>query len=182
MSFFKILLPCLVYGIAWQTGTNHPIMGFIVLLIGGFIVGFTLFYKDFFIQMVKTAIIAVILGGIAATGIGAIITAIVVLYFAYKQFKLIMEHLPLMAVGCFLYFLILCGPSYIHKSLENSMSSGSLDWINFLIGTATLFGVTLILLKLKFSLKKIFIFTIGLPAFIFLFKIARDHSFLKNIS
>jgi len=179
----RVLVTCAVYGFAWKIAVFHSFWGFLFLLVAGFFVGFILYFKDHFIQGLISAFVAGALGMISAIPlIGPLLVSVILIYFTIKKIKLLLLNLPLMIAGIVLYYLLFHAPLYLHHLFLGENSEDGSGFLDFIFGTAALFFATFVLTKLGYQPTKIFIFTIGLPAFLFMFKYAHDHSPFNDYS
>lgn len=173
----KILFPSIIYGLAWKLSLYYSIAGFIFFIIVGFIYGLTLLITNYLKETLIAIVVSLSLGFISSIPLfGPYIAAAIVIYFAFKQLKEILDNFLLIMAGFLIYILLMYAPQYFHSLYIEKLELQSNGLIDFLIGFSFFGGISLFLNSLGHDIKKVFIFTIGLPAFIFLFNLARKNS------
>jgi hypothetical protein len=175
--FKKIIFPSITYGLAWKLSLSYPIGGFIFFIVVGFIYGLTLLLTDYLKETLIAILVSLSLGFISSIPIiGPFIAAAIIIYFSFKQLKEILDNFLLIIAGFLIYILLMYTPQYFHSLYIEKLQFESNGLIDILIGSFFFGGIALLLNSMGYEIKKIFIFTIGLPAFIFLFNLARKNS------
>ena len=173
----KLIVPALIYGIAWKLAVFSNVTGFIFLIIAGFIYGLTLMLRNYFLETIKGILIFMVLGSISAIPvIGPVIAALVTLYIAFKQLKQILDNFLLIAAGFMLYFLLFYSPSLFQAWYMEQWETEANGWLDFFTGFALYGLIVWALTAIGYEIKNIFIFTLGLPGFIFIFYISGKNS------
>lgn len=175
--FKKLLFPSIAYGLAWKISLSYPIGGFIFFIVVGFIYGLTLLLTNYLKETLIAIVVSLSLGFISSIPfIGPFIAAAIVIYFSFKQLKEILENILPIISGFLIYILLMHAPPYFHSLYIEKLQMESNGLIDIAIGACFYGSVALLLSSMGYEIKKVFIFTIGLPAFIFLFNLARKNS------
>jgi len=175
MSKMSILAPCTIYGVAWAICTNHPYWGFITLLLGGFLFGIIFGFEGFVTNTIIAALVATIMAFIALIpGLGELADGIVLLAVLLIKLRTIFKNFWLILIGFVCYLSLFQLPHEIHHQLSQGSSNGGYKVIDFLIGAGIMAGIFYILEAIGYHRKRIYIFIIGLPGFLFLFNYGKD--------
>ena len=176
-----IIFPSLLYGFAWYISAWSsfwgPAFGFIILLLGGLILGIALHIRKQFLNILVATFFALILGAISGTGIGLIVSTPIIIYFLIKKWSVLVNNRILILCGFCMYVALLILPNLFHHGLSHENG-----WLDFVLSGICMAALIHLLDKFGYDKRRVILFTIGLPGFLFLFKVTADNSPFTELS